>query len=188
MRNVKLLKFVMIAMLCAVAFVVAAAPFLRWKPLPGAQFLTYEPKDVIILVGGVIFGPIAAIVMSVVVAFIEFITVSTEGIVGLVMNIISSVTFVLPVVFIYRKFKNIFGGIFGCILGTILMTAAMVLFNIIFTPIFMGVPRETVMGMLVPAIIPFNLIKSGVNSAVFLIISTPIFIALKKTNKLEHFI
>jgi riboflavin transporter FmnP len=28
----------------------------------------------------------------------------------------------------------------------------------------MGVPRETVMKMLVPAIIPFNLIKAGVNS------------------------
>ena len=46
------------------------------------------------------------------------------------------------------------------------MTATMVLWNIIITPIFLGVPREAVIGMLATIIVPFNLLKAGINSVV----------------------
>ena len=42
----------------------------------------------------------------------------------------------------------------------------MVLMNMIFTPLFMGAPLETVLAMMVPAIIPFNLLKAGINCTV----------------------
>ena len=51
---------VCMAMLCALA--VAADIFLRIPNIGG--FLTYEPKEVILTIGGFIFGPIAGIAMS----------------------------------------------------------------------------------------------------------------------------
>jgi riboflavin transporter FmnP len=45
-----------------------------------------------------------------------------------------------------------------------LMLATAIGMNLVVTPIYMGVPREVVATMLVPAIIPFNLVKSIINS------------------------
>jgi len=38
--------------------------------------------------------------------------------------------------------------------------------NYFVTPIFMGMPRAAVAPMIFPIILPFNLIKSGVNSLI----------------------
>ena len=50
------------------------------------------------------------------------------------------------------------------------MVASMCVWNIIFTPIFMGTPRSVVAQMIVPIILPFNVIKSGVNSFITFLI------------------
>ena len=55
-------------------------------------------------------------------------------------------------------------------LGVITMTVMMVLMNLIFTPIFMGTPVETVAGMLLPIIIPFNLMKASINAVATLLL------------------
>ena len=49
----------------------------------------------------------------------------------------------------------------------------MVIANHFITPLFMGVPVEMVDAMLLPVILPFNLIKAGVNSLItFLVYKT----------------
>ena len=53
---------------------------------------------------------------------------------------------------------------------TIVMVLMMCIWNVIFTPIFMGTPRDAVLKMLVPIIIPFNAIKAGVNSFITFLI------------------
>jgi len=60
---------VILAMLSAIAFVVMCVgriPILLW--------LKYDPKDVIIAIGGFLFGPLSALLMSVVVSLVEMIT------------------------------------------------------------------------------------------------------------------
>lgn len=52
------------------------------------------------------------------------------------------------------------------ILGALVQTAAMVLMNMIFTPLFMGAPLETVLALMIPAIIPFNVLKAGINGVI----------------------
>ncbi|MBA1393772.1 ECF transporter S component, partial [Lactobacillus sp. XV13L] len=51
-----------------------SAAFLK---IPMIAFLKYEPKDVILILGGMVFGPIFAIVLSVIVPFFELITTSS---------------------------------------------------------------------------------------------------------------
>ena len=67
---------------------------------------------------------------------------------------------------IYSRNKSKKTAILALICGALVQTAAMVLMNMIFTPLFMGAPLETVLAMMVPAIIPFNLLKAGINCTV----------------------
>ncbi len=67
--------------------------FSRFTPAIAAGFLKYDPKDIIIAISGFIYGPAAALAVSVVVAFLEFVTVSTTGWIGMIMNILASSVF-----------------------------------------------------------------------------------------------
>ena len=165
------------AVLCALA--IAADILLR---LPGiGGFLTYEPKDVILTIGGFIFGPIAGLVMSLIVCVVEMVTVSTTGLIGLLMNFLASGVFVGVSSVIYSRKKTLSRAIIGLIAGSLSMLVIMLLWNYIMTPIFMGVPREAVLEMFVPLLIPFNLLKAGLNAALILFLYKGTVTALRKS-------
>lgn len=175
--NDGLKKMLSMAMLAALA--VAADLFLRLPNIGG--FLTYEPKDVILTIGGFIFGPIAGIVMSLIVCLIEMVTVSTTGLIGFLMNFLASGVFVGVSTVIYSRKKTLSRAIIGLAAGSLSMLVIMLLWNYIMTPIFMGVPREAVLEMFVPLLIPFNLLKAGLNSALILFLYKGVVTALRKS-------
>ena len=77
-------KVTMVGMLCAVAFLVTVV-----CRIPVVLFLKYEPKDVVISIGGFLFGPMTAFVISVIVSFVEMFTISDTGFIGLIMNVLA---------------------------------------------------------------------------------------------------
>ena len=164
------------AMLAALA--ILAMIFIRFSMF--APFLTYDPKDVIIIIGGFLYGPVPALLIIVVVAFIEMITVSDTGFWGLLMNIIASTAFVIPAVLIYRRWRNLPGAIIGLIVGAITVTGVMLLWNYLIVPLYMpGVARADVIPMLVPVFLPFNAVKSALNAAIVMMLYKPVSVALK---------
>ena len=167
---------VSMAMLAAIA--VAADLLLRIPGIGG--FLTYEPKDVILTIGGFLFGPIPGIIMSLLVCLIEMVTVSSTGVIGLLMNFLSSAVFVGVSSVIYQRKKTLQRAVIGLIAATFSMLAIMLLWNYIMTPIFMGVPREQVLKLFVPLLIPFNLLKASLNSALTLFLYKAVVTALRK--------
>lgn len=175
--NERLKALLCMAMLTALA--VAADIFLRIPGIGG--FLTYEPKDVILTIGAFIFGPIAGLIMSLIVCLIEMVTVSTTGPIGLLMNFLASGVFVGVSAVIYWRKKTISRAIIGLIVGSLSMTVIMLLWNYIMTPIFMGVPREAVLEMFIPLLIPFNLLKAALNSALILFLYKGVVTALRKS-------
>ena len=88
MKHEKMKKLTVLAMLSAIAYVAVA--LLRF---PVVLFLSYEPKDVVIAIGGFLYGPLAALGISLVVSFIEMLTISSTGWIGFVMNFLSSAAF-----------------------------------------------------------------------------------------------
>lgn len=86
--NVKAKRITTIAMLCALAYVVMAV-----GRVPVVLFLKYDPKDVVITLGGLIWGPMTACLVSVLVSVLEMFTVSDTGILGCIMNILSTCAF-----------------------------------------------------------------------------------------------
>ncbi|HCD42291.1 MAG TPA: ECF transporter S component [Lachnoclostridium sp.] len=173
-------KLTLMAMLCALAFVAVVA--IRIPLIPMLPFLEYEPKDIIILTGGFLFGPMSAALISVIVSFIEMFTISSTGIIGLIMNVLSTVAFVCPAAYLYKKQHSLLGAFLGMVAGTLLMTLVMVLWNYLITPIYMGYPREAVVKLILPAFVPFNLLKGGINTALTLLIYKPLVTTLRKSN------
>ena len=167
------------AMAMLTALAVAADIFLRIPNIGG--FLTYEPKDVILTIGAFVFGTIPGLLMALVVCTVEMITVSSTGPIGLLMNFLASAVFVGVASVIYHRKKTIARAIIGLVAASVSMIAVMLLWNYIMTPIFMGVPRQAVLEMFVPLLIPFNALKSGLNAAVVLLLYKPVVTALRKS-------
>ncbi len=141
--------------------------FIHFPILPGAAFLEYDPADIPIFICTFLFGPISGLLLTVVASVVQGLTVSAQsGIIGVMMHIFATGSFVLVAGLIYRRSRTKKGALLALIFGVIVMTATMCIWNVIFTPIYSGMPRQAVIAMLPTAIIPFNLIKSGVNALV----------------------
>ena len=173
-------KLTTIGMLCALAYV--AAVFGR---VPLVLFLRYDPKDVIIVIGGLIFGPITSFAITVIVSLVQMFTVSGTGILGCIMNIISSCSFACTAAFIYKRKHKLSGAILGLFCGWSCQVVVMMIWNYLIAPIYMGYPREAIVELLIPAFLPFNLIKGGLNAAITMLLYKPVVTALRRANLIE---
>ena len=175
-RNVR--RMVLLAMLAAVAYLLS---FSKVSLIPAAPFLSYEPMDVAITIGGFLLGPLAALVISLVAATIEMLTIGDTGIIGFLMNFLSSACFACTAAYMYKRKHSVGGAVWGLLLGSVSMIAVMLLWNWLITPLYMGVSRPVVVSMLIPVFLPFNALKAGFNSALTLMLYKPLVSALRKT-------
>ena len=175
-------KVTLLGMLAAIAYVVIFLCHFLIPPVAG--FLTLDVKDTIIAISGFIFGPLSAALVAIVVAAVEMVTISATGLIGLVMNNLSSCCFACVAAFIYKRKHTLKGAITGLIVGCLAATAVMLLWNVLITPLYLNQPREAVIGMLIPTLLPFNLGKYILNAAITMLIYKPIVTALRKANLL----
>lgn len=143
-------------------------------------FLQFEIKGTVVAIGGFLFGPLSAAVISIVVAFIEMFTVSDTGIIGCVMNLLAACAFACPAAYIYQKNRTRKGAVIGLTAGVAALTVTMLLWNFLITPIYMHMDRSVVAGMLPTVFLPFNLVKGGLNMALTLVLYKPVVTALRK--------
>lgn len=151
--------------------------------IPAAPYLKYEPADVAILMASLIFGPFEGIIVTFIISIIEAGTIAaSDHIVGFFMHFLASGTLALVVGLIYKRFPSIKGLIISLIFGSLSMTAMMVLANLVITPIYYHMAVGDVIKMLVPIIIPFNIIKSVGNSFLTFVIFASISKFIKRLN------
>ena len=166
-----------VAMFAALSFV----SVLIAKVIPNvAGFLSYEPKDAVIVIAGLLYGPLTSVLIPVIVSLIEMLTISSTGPYGFLMNVISTCAFAVPAAWYYQKHKTQKDAVISLCFGVITMVVAMLLWNYIITPFYMGVSRETVAGMLMSVFLPFNLVKGGINAGLTLLLYKPVVVALRK--------
>lgn len=134
-------------------------------PIPMfTEFLLYEPGDVPIILGGIALGLGPGLLITVVTAVVMAALTGHGGPIGVIMHIVSTGTLVSVITLFYRSRPTRGRYLLGAVAATLATTLAMALWNLILTPIYLGAPRESVVRLLVPAIIPFNLIKASANS------------------------
>ncbi len=142
--------------------------------------LKYDPSDVIATLGGLIWGPVTSLIVSVIIAVTEMITVSDTGVIGCVMNIVSTCSFACTASAIHRKKHTLSGALAGLISGCLVMAAVMMLWNYAITPYYMVYPREAVAKLLLPVFLPYNLLKGGLNASATFLLHKPVISALKR--------
>ena len=180
----------LVAMFTAISFVMV----LISKVIPNvAGFLSYEPKDAIIVIAGFIFGPLTCVIISVLCSLIEMLSISSTGIYGFLMNVISTCAFTVPAAWFYKKYHTQKGAVGGLTVGVLSMAVVMVIWNYIITPLYMSSPemgvqetRQMVVGMLATVFLPFNLVKGGINAGLTLLLYKPIVEALRKAKLVEE--
>lgn len=168
MASSKIRQITIMGILIAISIILVVSP-LRF-PFPTAPFLVYEPGDVPILVGGFVFGPVAGVLLTVITSIVQSITVAKDGVFGCIMHIFATSALVAISSIIYYRKKTFTRAIVGVIMGSLAMTGVMVVLNLALDPIFYGMTLDAVVKLVFPAILPFNLMKSGINSIVFLLI------------------
>jgi riboflavin transporter FmnP len=177
-------KLVRIAVLSALSIVLVM--LIRFPIIPSAHFLEYEPGDVPMLVAAFMYGPVAGLVMTVIVSVVQAFTVSAaSGWVGMVMHIISTGALVVISGIIYKKFHTFKGAFAALAAGSISMVLVMIPMNLFFTVRFYGVPYDAVVAMLPTAILPFNIIKSLANSLIVILVYKPLSRFLKGESKVS---
>ena len=62
-------KITTVGMLCAMAMIVNV--FISFPIVPAVSFLRYDPKDILIVIGGFIYGPMTSLLMSFICSIFE---------------------------------------------------------------------------------------------------------------------
>ncbi|MBQ9960017.1 MAG: ECF transporter S component [Oscillospiraceae bacterium] len=179
MNKQQIQKLTRMAMLTAVAVVMAA--LVHFPLFPAASFLEYDPADAVILIAAFLYGPWDGVLVTVVVSIIQGTTVSAgSGVIGIIMHILATSSFCLVSGYLYKKNHTTVGLALSLVLGALAMALVMVGCNLVFTPLYTGMPMSEVAKMIPGIILPFNLLKAGINAAVTFLLYPPLKKALEK--------
>ena len=178
MLNVK--KLVGISMFSALAYITTLVFHID------IMFLSFDVKDAVITIASFIYGPVSAIVMSFLAAFLELITISGTGPYGFIMNFASSAAFSFTAALIYKFRRNFSGAIISIYSASAVMIAVMMAMNLLVTPFYMtGGNVEAVKALIPKLLLPFNTAKALMNSALVMLLYKPVSQALRKARLIE---
>ncbi len=168
----KVRTLVAVGVFCALAYI--SCVLFHFK----VSFLTFDLKDAVMTIGGMLFGPLYGLAMAVIVALLEMVTVSTTEFYGLIMNVLSSATFVCVGSAVYMHRRRLSGAVIGMSSSVVAMTAVMMGANLVITPFYMGVSASDVAAMIPSLLLPFNLTKAVFNASLVFILYKPVSTAL----------
>lgn len=158
-------QLVTMALMCAIGVLLS---FLEFPLLPGVTWLKFDFSNMAAMVAGFAFGPGGGVAVGVVIAIIHGLLLADFT--GALMNILTVICFVLPAALIYHKKRTFPAAIVGLVISVIAATAGAILGNLVVTPAWLGVPFDAVVAMILPVLLPFNLLKHAINSVVTIIV------------------
>ena len=145
-----------IAMFAALAFAVS---YLEFPIFPAASFLQMDFSCVFVLLGGFMFGPVAAVIISGVKECLRLFTTGTGGI-GELANFMVTFSFVIVPTLVYRFRKGLPLVAVTLAVGCFLQVGVGLLTNrYINFPLFMGAGAAETFSQLWWYVLLFNLIK-----------------------------
>jgi len=182
MKNKKLRKMILVAMLGSIGTVLMQLNF----PLPALPgFLKIDFGEIPAVLAVMTMGPVAGIGVELIKNVMHwFFTGSPTGVpVGEMANFVTGLLFILPIYYIFNKFRTTKGLATGLVIGTITMAVGMSFLNyVVFLPMytyFLNAPLVTgdaMYTMIILGILPFNLIKG----ILLMVVSLLLFNSMKK--------
>ena len=171
---------VFVALFVALAYAVTFVFHLK------VSFLTFDAKDAVITIAAFLFGPLSGALISLIVAIIENISIGGTGLWGLLMDFISTASFAVSAALIYKRHRTIRGAVVSLGIASVFSVGVMMLANLLITPLYMGVDVATVKTLIPTLLLPFNIAKALLNSAVTMLLYKPISLALRHARLLPE--
>ncbi|MCB4871432.1 ECF transporter S component [Bifidobacterium pseudocatenulatum] len=147
-----------------------AVSFVEFPIVPGVEWLKYDPSGIVSLVAGFAYGPVAAVIVSVL-GFLPHLFTNPWG---TLMAVLVALALSVPAALIYRRNKTRKGAVIGIIVGAIAALAMAIVGNIIVTPFYAHMTTAQVVALIVPALLPFNALKFTIHGVVTFLIYKPI--------------
>ncbi len=157
-------QLVTMALMCALG---ALFMYVQLPILPSAPFLTYDPSLVPAMVCGFAYGPGAGTAVAAMAIVIHALT--TGDWVGALMNLVATLGYILPAAIVYQKMHTYKGcrdwpGAWRhCRYSALSMVA-----NLTIGVWFWYGSVDVIAPLMIPAVLPFNLIKTVLNSVLTL--------------------
>jgi len=146
--------------------------------LPVVSFIHYEFSDIPLLIAAFMFGALPGIGAAFVSILISFLLgAEGGGPYGALMHFIAIGFYILAAGIVYARRRTMGGALIGMLIGIAAMTLVMIPANLLITPLYTNASVSAVKALLLPGIIPVNLIKGAITAAIT-------FIAYKRVKKL----
>lgn len=172
-------RLVQMSMLAAIAVVLIL--LIRFPLLSGAPYLEYDMADIPVLLGAFTLGPAAGMMILTVVSAIQAFLLGGNNIIGFIMHMTASGALVLVSSLLYRHMRE--GSrslVISLVAGSLSMAALIIPLNLIFTPLLFGMPVASVKALILPVVLPFNLIKAGLNGSIFFLLYKSLRYVIKR--------
>ena len=160
-------RIAMYALFVALAMVTS---FIEFPLMPGVQWLKYDPSGIVCLVAGFAFGPSAAVIVSVL-GFLPHLFTNPWG---TLMAVLVALCLSVPAALVYRGKRTRSRALAGVLVGAVCALAAAIVGNLLITPIYAHMTIAQVAAMIVPVLLPFNLIKFAIHAVVTFAIYKPV--------------
>lgn len=156
-------QLVTMALLCAIGVLLS---FVEFPLIPGVTWLKYDASAMPAMVCGFAFGAGGGLAVGIAGAIIHGILMADFS--GAVMNILVVIGFVVPASLIYRQGRTFPRAIIGLIASVVCAVIMAIVGNLVITPAYLGVPMDAVIAMILPILVPFNLVKGIINAVLTL--------------------
>ncbi|MDO4437632.1 MAG: ECF transporter S component [Coriobacteriaceae bacterium] len=136
--------------------------FVQIPIFPAAPWLMYDPSGIVCLIVALAFGPR----MGAAVAVASWLPRVFLDPFGAPMGIVSTCALVIPAALVFetgRRTRK--ASIVGMLLGGAISTALACALNLVVTPLYTAVTMQDVAAMILPVLLPFNLLKMVINIA-----------------------
>lgn len=178
-RSSKLVRLVVLSLLAALSLILFFISF----PLPMLPpYLKVDFSDVPALLAGLIFSPLAGILVVFLKNMLYFVASGATDPIGVAANFIAGSLFVFPVAYLYHRYQGVKSIVAGLVIGTVGMAVMMSVLNyVIILPAYsvligMEMNDSIKLASVVGGVLPFNFLKGIIVSILFI----PLFIKLRQ--------
>ncbi|MEE8716684.1 MAG: ECF transporter S component [Coriobacteriales bacterium] len=149
-------------------------------PSPFMPYLKWDLSGVISLICGLMFGPVAGVVVTVV-GWLPKIFMDPLGVLVAICTMVGTVI-VTGVIYGHNKSRR--GAVVALAVGAVVFIALAIVLNLLITPLYTaGVTVAAVAAMIVPILLPFNIIKAVYLAVITFLLYKPVSNLVKGTNR-----